>query len=272
MKRVKKFVVCIAVCFGLLLFGAWTPTVYAASDTEPRYADAPMFSTYASETVAYTNKVVTSRNTTVNETPKYYSVGTLTNACGAVAGSILVGFYDKYYPNLIPNWDSYFPNGKYRGQDAVYVPAAMNTLYTLMRTNVDDVGVSRDDFLNGLQTYMRNQGHSITYRSVATTSSLNYAACKEAIDSNNPIVIFSRPGDLYTIGLNDGYDSITPLNISSYHIMVAYGYQEINYYNANGIFRSDTYLYVMTGRLGVTNALYRISPHNLEGAYSVTVQ
>lgn len=268
MKAVKKSIVCILMSVSVMLFGAWTPN----SEEEQRYADAPILSVYASETIAYTDKVFGEKNTTNNDAPKYKPISGLTNSCGAVAGSIMVGFYDKYYSNLIENWDSYFPNGKYRGQDAVYVPALMNELYRLMRTNVDDVGVSQSDFLSGLQKYISGRGYAITYRSVATTSALDYGTCKETIDSNNLIVIFSRPGDVYTIGINEGYDDVTAINISDYHIMVAYGYQEINYYNANGLFRTDIYLNVMTGRPGVTNALYKISPHNLQAAYAVTLK
>lgn len=267
MKTVKKSIVCIAMSISVLLFGAWTSN----SEDEKRYADAPIFSKYASETISYTDKNFGLKNTTNNEAPKYKPISGLTNSCGAVAGSIIVGFYDKYYSNLIANWDSFFPNGKYRGQDAVYVPSLMNELYALMRTNVDDVGVSQSDFLNGLQKYIDDRGHTIAYHSIATKSVLNYVACRETIDSNNLVVIFSRPGDVYTIGINAGYDEVTAINISDYHIMVAYGYQEINYYNANGLFRTDVYLNVMTGRPGVTNALYKVEPHNLEAAYSLTL-
>lgn len=267
MKTVRKSIVCIVVSMSVMLFGAWTLN----SEDEKRYADAPIFSKFSSETIFYTDKIFGAKNTTNNDAPKYKPISGLTNSCGAVAGSIIIGFYDKYYSNLIVNWDSFFPNGKYRGQDAVFIPSLMKELYTLMRTNVDDVGVSQSDFLNGLRKYIDGKGYAIDYRSIATKSALDYAACKEVIDSNNLIVIFSRPGDVYTIGINAGYDDVTAINISDYHIMVAYGYQEINYYNTNGLFRTDVYLNVVTGRPGVTSALYKIKPHNLEAAYSITL-
>lgn len=268
MKVFQKSLACFMLCASLLVFGAWTTNAVVP---ETRYADAQLISAYANETIAYDTKEITT-NTTVRETPEYEPIGGLSNSCGAVAGAIIVGFYDKYLTNLIPNWDPCFPNGKYRMQDYEHVPAVMNQLYTLMRTNVDDVGVSQSDCLNGLRSYVNQQGYSLSYSSVASTSSLDYAACKNAIDNNKPILIFSRPCDLYFVATNtDGDDVRVPTNISGAHIMVVYGYEEIRYYNNGSLFRTDIYLMARTGWTALTYGLYQVSTHTLNAAYVVSI-
>ncbi|MDE6075060.1 MAG: hypothetical protein K2G26_01340, partial [Clostridia bacterium] len=68
---------------------------------------------------------------TINGVPQY--TAQLSNSCGATAGATIVGFYDKYYEDLIPDYTSYYSaTGKYRSPDKVYIPALMDELYTLM--------------------------------------------------------------------------------------------------------------------------------------------
>lgn len=268
MKKTRKLLILPVLMSLLLVFGAWTPLI----ETETRYADSPALSTYASEIVNYTNRVVVEQNTTDGHAPMYTPLNGMTNACGPVAGAEIVAFYDKYYPELIPGWVPYYTsNGRYRFSDSTYVPALMNELYTLMRTNVDDVGVSETDFKNGLKSYINGKGFSVSYQDVKAGNYLNYSACKAAIDSNKVIVLFAKAGDIYSISSGSGYDTIVPTNIAGAHIMVAYGYIQIQYYDASGVFRTDTYLDVATGLISPTIAYYKINPHKLNAAYIVNV-
>ena len=84
-------------------------------------------------------------------------------------------------------------------------------------------------------------------------------------------MLFTKAGDVYDVFLNDGYDTIVPTTIAGAHIMVAYGYYQVEYYNANGLFRTDTYLLVATGQAVTTSALYKIDSKNLNAAYVVNV-
>ncbi len=55
-------------------------------------------------------------------------------------------------------------------------------------------------------------------------------------------------------------------------IMVAYGWYEVNYYNASGLFRTDRYLQVSTGLGSPTPiALYKVNPNDLNAAYIVNI-
>lgn len=269
MTRTKGFLIIAVLLVCVSVFGAWT----GSNVVETRYADAMLLSTYATETVYYTSKEVTGPINTFGKCPFYEPISGLANSCGAVAGAEIVAFYDRYFPELIPDWTPYYTsNNNYRKQDTVYIPALMSDLYTRMRTNVDDVGVSRTDFLNGLTSYVNGKGHQISYQSVKSGSTLNYEQCKNAIDNNKVIVLFTLPTEVYHIYLGTNQETITPTNIAGAHIMVAFGYFQVKYYNNSGLFRTDTYLNVAIGQTGYTSAFYKINSADTEAAYIVNIQ
>ena len=267
MKKLKKLSVLPMLVVSMLLFVAWTPIA------EPdRYADVQLLSPYANETVYYTSKNEYS-DETAGGCPQFTAVDGLENACGPVAGAGIVAFYDKYYTNLIPGWDSYYPaTGKYRLPNVTYTNPVMHSLYTSMRTNVDDVGVSESDCLSGLKSYINGKGYSVNYQSVLSGSAVNFEACKTATANNKVIILFSRATNLYRVGYGNSYDTIVPVSVAGLHIMVAYGWYEVNYYNESGLFRTDRYLQVSTGLGSPTPiALYKVNPNDLNAAYIVNI-
>ena len=268
MKKLKYFALILVLIAGVSLFGAWSSI--PAEETEIRYADAPIVSSIAGETIYFTSREV-SENITAGGAPTYTATANLTNSCGAVAGSEIVAFYDKYYPELIPGWDSYYTNGKYRIQEGTYVPAVMKELYDLMQTNVNGSGTSEPEFKSGLKTYFSNRNYSLSYQNIKSSSSMNFDACKAAVDANKVMVLFITPGDVYNISEESDHDSLDAYTISGNHIMIAFGYLEIKYYNASGLFRTDRYVEVATGQAGVSTAFYKINSSNLEAAYVVNV-
>lgn len=269
MTKTKTFITVAILLAFVSMFGAWT----GGNNTETRYADSLLYSTYASETVSFTRREVTGPVTTTGNCPFFYPLADLTNACGAVAGAELVAFYDRYFPDLIPDWTPYYTaNNNYRRQDSTYIPAVMRQLYTLMRTNVDDVGVSRTDFLNGLTSYFNSKGRQISYQSVKSGNTINYEQCKNAIDNNKAIVLFTLPTNVYGIGTGTTSDTIDAISIDGAHIMVAYGYIQVRYYNNSGLFRTDTYLIVAMGQVGYTSMFYRVDSTTTQAAYIVNVQ
>lgn len=250
---------------GVLLFGGWTINI---NPVETRYADAPLVAKAVNAVIEYNYRTVDSKYTP-GGVPRFTQENGMTNACGAVAGAEIVAFYDMYYENMIPGWASYYAGGTYRLQDSVCVPAVMWGLYDLMQTNVKDVGVSEREFVDGLKAYINNQGYSVSMQNVVSGSGIDYRACKNAIDNNKVIALFSHGGDVYE---DNGRDTVTSVNIASSHIMVAYGYYEINYYDSNNkLFRTDMYLNVATGMSVNQTALYKTNPHNLSAAYIVNI-
>lgn len=253
----------------VLLFGGWTTQQGA---TENRYADASLISTYASETISFSSRKVDSYYTP-DGFPLFTQASGMTNACGAVAGAGIISYYDKYYNDLIPDWDSYYPaSGRYRLQDSAHIEPMMWDLYYLMNTNGTGEGVTEQEFLNGFQAYVKNRGYNVNMQNVVSGSSFDYTTYKNAINNNKVVALLANPGDIYTFAEYNNYDIIATTNIAGPHIMVAYGYYDIKYYDASGkLFRNDIYLEVATGLSALQTAFYKINPHNLTASYIVNI-
>lgn len=257
MKTTKvKSIVAITLLLCLTIISSFGLVAYA--DTEIRYADIPTATPYAavtsSETVYFTNRE-TSYVKLPYGVPRYNQISALPNSCGPTAGAIVVGFYDKYYEDLIPNYCSYVGAGTYKGNDSTYSKQLMQELYTLMRTNVDDVGVSETDCKNGLKTYVQNKGHNLSYTNVKSFNKVNESAYTNAINNNTPVLLFCAKMDMYNIGTNENYDAIAKTSIEGAHVSVGYGIFIVKYYNGDNLFRTDKYLHVATG-LALMNTCY----------------
>ncbi|MCH5152809.1 MAG: hypothetical protein J1F68_02460 [Clostridiales bacterium] len=269
MKKLMYFALILILIAGVTVFGAWSPI--QAEETELRYADAPLVSKIADITTYFTSKDITEEGRTAGGAPTFVASG-LTNACGPVAGAEIVAFYDKYYPNLIPGWDSYYPaTGKYRSQNGTYITPVLQDLYTLMKTNDGGDGVTEANFKSGLQTYFTNHGYSASFSSVKSGGTLNFSSCKTAVDSNKVIVLFTTPGEIYKLYEYSDHDFLDSYSIAGNHIMIAYGYLQIKYYNGSSLIRTDTFLEVATGLSTVSTGYYLVNSTNLEAAYVVNV-
>lgn len=246
-KRLKKNIVAmIALLMSALCI--WQVSSIAFADEEVRYTNGGISLYSSAEYVYYKTRTQLDYNITPGMAPTYIATGEYTNACGAIAGANTIGFFDKYVEDLIPGWQSYFPaNGRYKPDDKVYIPAVIAELYTLMRTNVDDVGVSETDFLNGLQEFVELRDKNITYTSLFNNGTVNYAGCKASIDAGKPVLLFMDPTDMVSISLKDGSDYIVRQSINSAHIALVYGYERIQYVLTDNSIRTNTYLIISSG-------------------------
>lgn len=261
-KTIALLLLCLPFC------GGWT-SAPAAAEQSDRYVGGELIATYASETISYISREVVEDISTANATPKYSAVSGMQNGCGAVAGGIIVGFYDKYYAELIPEWDSYYSSGIYRMQNGTYVKTLLLDLYDRMQTNVVAEGVSETEFKNGLKSYVVDHGYNLQYTSLGSGNNFNYSAFKTAVNNNQPTVLFVQPSNIYFLSEHENQDVITSGNIGGNHIMVAYGYYEVKYTLSNGT-RTDKYLSVATGLPGEPVAFYKIGSY-VDAAYRVTI-
>lgn len=284
MKKTKQiFSTILAVLLsGSMYFSASTTVLAQADEPEDiRYGkvegnqDISTCDVYTDETITYTSKEDTYQETT-NGAPFYQSPSSLTNNCGSVAGATVVGFYDKYYEDLIPNYVSYYPaTGIYKRSDSTYVPALISELYTLMRTNEDDVGVSESDCLDGLETYVEGKGRSISYSSLKSWGTFNRSAYTTALANNKPALLFCNTNVKLTKivpNANGTSDIIVVETLPSNHIVVAYGLMTIKYYNGSNNFRTDYYVRVATGLSSMSVYHINIGSINwLNSAYTVNI-
>lgn len=246
----------------------------ASAQSEKRYYDYTVSVVRAttSEYIQYTSKT-DPETTTAYGMPFYYATGDLTNACGAVAGTEIVGFYDRYYENLIPNYTPYYEmNNRYRMQDNTYIPAVMQDMYTRMRTNVDDVGVSETDCKNGLKSYFTSKGLTLSYSSVKSGSSFSYSLYKQAIDANKPVLLFCTDLGITTVSYGNGEDTITTSTTTGSHIIVGYGYYTLNYYNNGTLFRTENFILAANGQSVMRDICVDISDTSwFDAGYAVSV-
>ena len=247
----------------------------ASADTDLRYyyPDRETRDTYTSEVIPCTNMIET-ETVTQYRMPLYYATGELTNCCGPVGGAIVVGFYDRYYTDLIAGWTPYFANNMYKRADTTYVPAVMRELYTLMRTNVDDVGVSQADCKAGLQQYFSSKNRSLSYSSIESNSAFNYDLYKQAINTNKPVLLFCNNVTISTPSFSQQNQNTTfaHQSIPGGHIVVGYGYSTINYYSGNTVTRTDHFILVSSGRSSLPDAYINVGSTSwLVDGYAVTV-
>lgn len=256
-RKIKEIVVIFLILvFIVAVLGIQSKSVVVYGEN---FSGTQIYSSSDTETIDFTNRVVDS-NTTVSNVPLYYQTSDLDNACGATAGAIIIGFYDRYYQELIPNYSSYLEViNRYLSNDSTYIPALMQELYTLMRINVDAPGVSMSDCMDGLNEYVSDKNRTFSYTSVKTSNGINVNSYIASIDANKPVILFNGSTDIYKISHGANRDTLVKSIISNNHVYVGYGYSIISYYNSNGNFRTDTYLIVACGLSTLTTGYLRVS-------------
>ncbi len=203
-------------------------------------------STNVTEEIAYAKRNNSSYDFP-NGLPSYGS--NKKNSCGPSSGAIVIGYYDYFFPNLVPNYSTtYILNNRvryYQQSDEI------NTLIesTLFSDMDASAGVTFSSYKTGLQKYVNRNGYSVSYTDVMSGSNLNYSAFKNKIAEAQPVVFFLNTFNLTTGPLSFGeYDKLAIQYYNGTHLMTGYGYKQIDYYNANNvIFRTDTYVAVSSG-------------------------
>lgn len=272
-KYFGAFLICLFACLMVCLCSGFSVKL---PEKQGRYSasygdDAMAYAATVTERIDFTKRDITFVETNKG-VPLYSQIGTYANSCGAVAGAIVVGFYDAYYENLIPNYNPLLASGKYKRNDATYVPKLFGDLYTLMRTNVDDVGVSEEDCKSGLRAYVNNHGQNLSYSNVKGYNAINEAAFVNAINNNQPVLLFCDKMDLYSFSNNSDYDLLIKYEFSGAHIAVGFGLYTLTYYNGNNNFRTDKYLRIATGISGMPDSYLKLESTDwCDSAYAVSV-
>lgn len=165
--------------------------------------------------------------------PSYYR-SDYPGACSNIAGGIILGYYNIFYPNLIPNYTThYYSNNKWRYYDqGAEVTGVINDLHFKMQTNVNG-GTTIANFKSGLTAYVSGKGRSTAFSSVMSVFSFDYSKYKTQVDAGVPVALFLSK---YNVIENDmflklnGDDYITTNYFTVNHTMVGSGYREVSYY------------------------------------------
>ena len=197
------------------------------------------------ETITYDHKTVVESGIRF-ALPSYSpTVGT---SCANAAGAILIGYYDRFYPEMIPDFQSYLMIGTtvaYRG-DAEEVQSLMLTLRDLMGT--DSTGTSYTGFNTGMSTYVQSRGRTYTTTSLFTNNTFDFARYKTTVDCGTPVAFFFNGYSLGSVAQGDGVDTIGSAVSANTHVAIGYGYKEYIYYDENdNVIFTQRYLRVSSG-------------------------
>lgn len=252
----------------LLLFG--TATAPAAIDfdkpeePEVTYQDTPLF--FDGRTDPLSTTEVVRRDFISKDTSKYnlaimhptFAYTPAVGACAPIAGANVLGFYDRYDENLIPDHESgtlYGTGYIYRMEDQA-VAAVTRQLYDYMGT--DEEGSTEDEFLNGLKNYCKEKGRTLSTSSCMSWGSFSFSKAKSYIESNQPIVFFLSGYNVGFMAERDTFDSVSYLVSTANHVMVGFGYSEYSYVTTDGNV-TDYYFAVASGLVEKTSGIYNIN-------------
>lgn len=180
--------------------------------------------------------------------PKYHDTNGLMQLCAVVAGASAIGYFDLYHENLIPNFE---PARVIAGKTIFKttgeeIRTLIQDLYEAMGTTA--TGTTYEGFQAGMTSYVNEHGY--TFQS--TEFGTDHAAVRSWIDSDRPVAIFLL-NEFHLIGSgeiteNGTYDSYKIHNFTGNHVVLAFGYRTITYYNADGTVKENHRLYrVFTG-------------------------
>ena len=107
----------------------------------------------STETINYATKETTSYYIP-REIPFY--VGPAESTCASTAGGVLIGYYDRFYENLIPNFQAYYNfNGVIVYKTTTGETANVITqLYNLMGGELEHQGATFSEFQYAMDTYV----------------------------------------------------------------------------------------------------------------------
>ena len=208
--------------------------------------------------IPYTSKTLTKSHSLSFMYPDYTYVPAV-GACGCIAGANVIGFFDRYYEDLIPNHvsGSAFGNTYLYNIEDDAVVATIQTLYEYMGT--EHVGTTEDEFIDGMKRYCNEKGRTISFTSCMSSKSFDFTSTQHKMESNQPIVLFLSGYNAAILSENnDSTDSVDYLVSDANHIMIGFGYAVYSYSISN---KTVTYEYinVSTGLSGNTRRLFDIN-------------
>lgn len=278
---IKKIIAVISVIavFTLAFALAGAGSLTAGAAAEKYYGDVATVSNgpVVTETVNYASKTEDS-NIINSSFPNYYNTNSsITNTCANVGGANIIAFYDRYYDELIPNCTV----GIMRGDAYSYLSMTVNitqkqevinSLYTAMGTNTIENGTSQAQFHTGFTSYVTGRGRSVSYTSYVTSGTIDWDGVTAAIDGGTPVALYMADYNISSRSTGSGSDVYSKEIMSGNHIAIAYGYNEVKYFDANGaLTRTVRYFNVSTG-YNRTQALYIVGNNGtLDDAEAVSV-
>ncbi len=170
------------------------------------------------------------------DAPNLY--GSLNGSCCANnAGAVIIGYYDRFYENLMPNHQAYIVFGgtiKYKNTSAE-ITALVGTMKEYMAVDGVEQGTTFSGFQQGMERYVEEKGYTYSTTSMMSWGSFNFESYKNTVSNEIPVAIFLN-GYTMNNGITeeDNADNISNSYRAATHVEVGIGYRIDTYYNANG--------------------------------------
>lgn len=270
MKKSLATIMCalLVLCVGIVFVpqASQADTQYYATD----FNGASDFVT-TTTTVTYTDR--SQRNEVLAfRTPEYIVSGV---TCVPLASANVIGFYDRYCTELIPNFTpgvAYGTHYLYKfGGDEVNA-MTLQLAADMGLTSPATQGATVEQCKSGMTKYCNRKSLNISFTGSMKNGKFNYDTAKAQIDSGLPILVFCSKFNLTTVTPNENTDTIILKSCSDPHAMTVFGYTEITYTFSNGSTRVDKYLRVSSGLTNMNNMfLYISSDVIIDDAYAVKI-
>ena len=242
---------------------------YLAEDA--LYGDGGLTTGGATVKIPYKNRTDNTYRMALS-TPDYCT-SPYVSSCACIGGANIVGYFDRYCPNLIPDFE---PGYEYMGYYFYYgekdrITDVVTQLYSDMGTTAS-AGTTTAQFLSGMTKYANRAGYSFSYSSCMSGSNFNYSAAKSGMQNNNrPIALFLTGYNVAMIGQYENYDSIAYELSAANHVMVGFGYYDINYTYDSGAQETFNFIYVASG-VSMSTGYFNINYNTkINDAYAVSI-
>ncbi len=235
------------------------------------YKQTALSSTHETVTIRFISRTPESKSLS-RKVPCYYNPGDLNSACAAVAGTNIIGFYDRYHEELIPNHTAGFESYGYYFYNYAdsYVYDAMRKLYSDMNGTAD--GISETNFKNGMQKYCEEKGLNCIFTPITSSGKLNFSAVKQSINENKPIALLVSTYTIADIISDTNYDKYGYDYYYGNHIMAGFGYYGLDYTLTDGSSLRSEFVYVSSGYTKPADAFFNINySTNINSAYKVYI-
>ncbi len=241
------------------------------------------FNYFGGTTTSYTT-VYDYVNFSTKNTTEYSIVGNLPSIIGSVegggcahtAGAVILTYYDRFYPNIMPNFEPVLYLGSaffYKTGDAEIHNMTLE-LVDLMLIGAPHAGTTFSEFQLGMETYVEQQGYNYTSTDLFTNGSFDFNKYKNAVENDKPCAIFLTNFAMLNGTGEDtaGVDTISSGYCPVSHVAAGCGYRIDTYYNANNnVIGTRTYLKVASGSISYGLGYLNVSRSTISKAISILV-
>ena len=224
---------------------------------------------YSSEQINYTYRSETPYN--ILWSIPTYDYGKL-NGCVPIAGTNLIAYLDKTYPNLIPDYEpgtSFLGRYSFKsGNDTIY--AVSDILYADMGATISS-GATISDFRSGMKKYVNRQGYNISFSSLMSWGKIKFDTAKSVVQQGKPIALFLSGHTSTTITTGEGYDMLNYETSNGNHAVAGFGCLEVTYTFSNNSTRTDRYIHCAMGVGIYQNAYLNVGSAKINEALAITI-